>query len=138
MSDIQLHTDSNEISIKGKKIKLTPKEMGVLEMLIDYDGKTVARTDLLEKVWEDIYGNDQGITQSISKLRKIFSDCEGVSIITVPKKGYQLRIKNQINSLSPSNKKLRFQPFALVLLLLLSIIFFLVFIQPIGIRIDFQ
>lgn len=89
--DFTLHIDTNEVAIGGETFKLTPKEMGVLELLIDRSGTTVKRTELLEKVWGERFANDQGLTQAISRLRNIFSKSH-VSIRTIPKKGYQLQI----------------------------------------------
>ena len=92
--DFKLHTDTNEVSIGRKRFKLTPKEMGVLEMLNERSGTTVTRKELLDKVWGTRFANDQGLTQAISRIRGILSKSHHVSIRTIPKKGYQLRKRN--------------------------------------------
>lgn len=84
--------NSNEIVYRNRTIKLTPKEMEVLAVLHRYKGETVSRSFLLESIWKGPYGNDSGLTQAISKLRRIFNDSpkEQAVIKTIPKKGYLL------------------------------------------------
>jgi DNA-binding winged helix-turn-helix (wHTH) protein/Tol biopolymer transport system component len=77
--------------------KLTPKSVAVLLELALRAGETVARDDLLEKVWPDTMPTPEVLTQAIKELRKALdvkdSHAEGelLSIIeTVPKLGYRL------------------------------------------------
>ena len=89
--DFSLYPDTNEVGVGNQKVKLTPKEMGVLELLLYHSETTVSRTEFLEKVWGDKFANDQGLTQVISRLRGILSQNRNVTIKTIPKKGYHLR-----------------------------------------------
>ena len=132
---VQLLTETNEVEINGRIVKLTPKEIGVLELLMDRSNTTVSRTELLEKVWDYKFGNDQGLTQSISKLRGVLADNPNVSIRTIPKRGY-LYEEHTFNVNRPSYKSigLNFNTFLIGLLLL--VICALIFIQRIEIRID--
>ncbi|MEO0571879.1 MAG: winged helix-turn-helix domain-containing protein [Bacteroidota bacterium] len=88
----QIFVDSNEIGRNGVTEKLTPKEMEVLLLLYKNKGETVSRVSLLESIWGADYANDLGLTQSISKLRRILKDNPKNPrfIKTIPKKGYQL------------------------------------------------
>lgn len=88
---ITLLSDTNEVVVGSQKIKLTPKEMGVLEMLNDRMETTVTRAAILEEVWGAKYANDQGLTQAISRIRGILDKSQDLSIRTIPKKGYQLQ-----------------------------------------------
>ncbi len=135
--DFSVLTDINEIEYKGKRTKLTPKEMGVLIILLDNMNSTVTRAEFLSKVWGDEYGNDQGLTQAISRLRAIFSRSNFATIRTIPKKGYQLLYSEQKKkSLIPGRIKLNLS--TLIILLLAFIICYLIFFQPFSVRIRVQ
>lgn len=89
---IKVFVDSNELIIDGKTIKLKPKEMGVLVMLYRHVDNTISRNDLLDRVWSESGGNDLGLTQAVSRLRKVIGDdaVHPQIIKTIHKKGYQL------------------------------------------------
>ena len=89
---IKVFADSNELIVDGKTIKLKPKEMGVLVMLYRHVDNTISRNELLDRVWSESGGNDLGLTQAISRLRKaIGDDTANPQIIkTIHKKGYRL------------------------------------------------
>jgi DNA-binding winged helix-turn-helix (wHTH) protein len=74
----------------NKEIRIEPRLMQVLCMLWDNAGKVVPRELLIKEVWDDYGGADEGLTQAISSLRKIFNDTDKQIIETIPKKGYRL------------------------------------------------
>ena len=129
----KVHFDAHELESKHGTIKLSPKEIGVLELLMSNVNTTVTRSEILARVWGDKFANDQGLTQVISRLRTIFSKERDVSIRTIPKKGYQLQ-QGIRSSRTPFLKLKPALTYALVLLLA-GIIGYLIFFQPIGIRI---
>ena len=143
----RLLTDTNEILVDGKLIKLTPKEKGVLLILNENKGRTVLRTQILETVWGDSLGNDSGLTQAISKLRQIFKDDPQRQhlIRTVPKMGYQLiadsgsqvrrkRKTQSISSFFDQYSVFQKKQIRIILILILFIVLLLVF--DIKIRIE--
>ncbi len=133
--DFVIDTDTNEVQVGKQKVKLTPKEMGVLELLNDRRGTTVSRTELLVKVWGDKFANDQGLTQAVSRLRSTLSSCKNISIRTIPKKGYQLsRLEPKKNSRRLNWKKSHVT--AIIIVLLAFMICLLIYFQPIRIRIQ--
>ena len=92
LKGLLLDFDTNELLVGGRTFHLKPKEIEVLELLVDNVDRTVQRKDILRTVWHDSYGNDSGITQAISSLRAIFNlvGYHDQLIRTIPKKGYQL------------------------------------------------
>jgi len=70
-------------------IRVEPRFMEVLKILVDNCGKVVDRETIIEKVWDNYGGGDEGLTQSVSYLRKIFDDRNRSLIETIPKKGYK-------------------------------------------------
>lgn len=135
LGDFTVFTDINEIEYKGKRTKLKPKEMGVLHLLLDNKNSTVTRADFLSKVWGDDYGNDQGLTQAISRLRGIFSKSREVTIRTIPKKGYQL-ISSDREIKSFQLGGLRAKASTMIIVVLASVIGYLVFFRPVKVRIQ--
>jgi len=73
-----------------KETRIEPRLMNLLCILASKQGELVSRELLTKEVWND-YGNaDEGLTQAISYLRKVFNDDTKTLIETVPKKGYVL------------------------------------------------
>jgi len=72
-------------------IKLEPRLMKLLCLLVDNRGKLVTREEIIEKIWNGYGGGDEGLTQAISFLRKALNDTNKEIIETVPKGGYIFR-----------------------------------------------
>ncbi len=72
--------------------KIEPRVMKVLECLAHRPGRVVLRDDLLTAAWGHGTPNDEGLTQAICRLRKVFGDrAKHPTVIeTVPKVGYRL------------------------------------------------
>ncbi|HEX9981257.1 MAG TPA: winged helix-turn-helix domain-containing protein [Flavobacterium sp.] len=74
----------------GKRIKIEPRIMTLLNMLHSSGGKLVTREEIIRTIWNDYGGADEGLNQAISFLRKSLADTDKSLIETVPKKGYIL------------------------------------------------
>lgn len=75
-----------------EKIPLTPKEFGVLLLLIENAGRVITKDELLEVVWKDSYVEEATLTRNISWLRRKLgaNGANETKIIeTVPKRGYR-------------------------------------------------
>lgn len=75
----------------GQAVRLTPKSLQVLTVLVRNRGKVVSKQELLREVWPDIYVEEANLTQNVHTLRKILGDAEGQNryIETVPRHGYR-------------------------------------------------
>ncbi|MFI5348912.1 MAG: response regulator transcription factor [Elusimicrobiota bacterium] len=83
----------HQVTVKGKLVRLAPKEFALLKLLIEADGKVLSRDQLLELIW----GHDKGmdidtrtVDQHVARLRGKLGT-EGARIATVPNFGYQVR-----------------------------------------------
>jgi DNA-binding winged helix-turn-helix (wHTH) protein len=74
----------------GKELRLEPRLMDVLCFLTTNVNQLVPREQLVQEIWRDYGGGDEGLTQAISFLRKILDDTNKTIIETIPKKGYIL------------------------------------------------
>jgi DNA-binding response OmpR family regulator len=87
--DLIVDTARREVSRSGRRLALTPKEFGVLELLLAARGRTVSAEELLARVWDenaDPFTNAVKIT--ISRLRAKLGNPPMIE--TVAKSGYRI------------------------------------------------
>jgi DNA-binding response OmpR family regulator len=87
--DVEVDTARRSASRAERPLELTPKEFGVLELLVAANGRTVSAEELLERVWDenaDPFTNAVKIT--VSRLRTKLG--EPPVIETVAKAGYRI------------------------------------------------
>jgi DNA-binding response OmpR family regulator len=87
--DLMVDTARREVSRSGRRLALTPKEFGVLELLLAARGRTVSAEELLARVWDenaDPFTNAVKIT--ISRLRAKLGNPPMIE--TVAKSGYRI------------------------------------------------
>ena len=90
LSDLVVDTRRHRVERAGRRIELTPKQFGLLELLLRNVGIPLSRTQILEKVWG--YGfetQESAIDVHITALRKkIDAGFETPLIATVKGVGY--------------------------------------------------
>jgi hypothetical protein len=74
--------------VTGKSIRLEPRLMKLLFLLIENRGQVVKRELIINQVWNDYPGAEEGLNQAISGLRKFLEDDQKKIIETIPKNGY--------------------------------------------------
>jgi len=76
----------------GEAVRVEPKAMAVLDLLLERPGRLVTRDELLERVWSGRYVTDHVLSRSVSLLRKALADDAGSPryIETLPTRGYRL------------------------------------------------
>jgi DNA-binding response OmpR family regulator len=87
--DLTVDTARRRASRGDRNLELTPKEFGVLELLIGSSGRTVSAEELLERVWDE---NADPFTATVkvtvSRLRTKLGDPPVIE--TVARAGYRL------------------------------------------------
>lgn len=80
----------NEVSDKMKRdpIRLEPRLVKLLCLLIENRGRIVKRELIIKEVWDDYPGAGESLNQAISGLRKLLEDHQKNIIETIPKSGY--------------------------------------------------
>lgn len=62
---VRVDTVRRSVERDGRPVRLTPKELAVLEELLLADGGFVSAEDLLDTVWEDRYGRDRAVVKVV-------------------------------------------------------------------------
>ncbi|MFK5881450.1 MAG: response regulator transcription factor [Sulfurospirillum sp.] len=92
VADLVLDTYKREVTRGGRVIELTPKEYGILELLVKNRGKIVRLKTIINELWE----NEDDISSNIINVymhhlrHKIDSEFEQKLITTVRKHGFRI------------------------------------------------
>jgi len=93
---LQIDTLAHRVSLGGREISLTPRDLSVLVFLAEHPNQTFTREQLIEQIWGwDYDGSDRAVDLSIKRIRKALADwpeSEG-AITTLRGLGYQLTCK---------------------------------------------
>jgi TolB-like protein/DNA-binding winged helix-turn-helix (wHTH) protein/tetratricopeptide (TPR) repeat protein len=75
----------------GEIVPLTPKIFDTLLLLVENNGHTLSKNEIMEKVWADTFVEESNLTSNISRLRKILlmGGCDAIE--TFAKRGYRFR-----------------------------------------------
>ncbi|MGX4600106.1 response regulator transcription factor [Faecalimicrobium sp. JNUCC 81] len=69
--DLEINIDSYEVYIKGELVKITPKEIKILHMLVSNPDNILNREHILSEVWGyDYLGDTRVVDTQIKRLRK--------------------------------------------------------------------
>ncbi len=88
--------DTNRIHAESGTVKVPPKPMALLFLLVERGGQPVSRDELIESIWEgNAYVGKRGVTDAIHRLRKVLDDRSEQPryIETIPKTGYRLLVE---------------------------------------------
>lgn len=71
IEDLTINFDTHEVTVRGDKIKLTPKEFDILECLAKNKGMVFSVQKLYETIWNEQFAvSDTSIVVHITSLRK--------------------------------------------------------------------
>jgi DNA-binding response OmpR family regulator len=87
--DLMVDTARRRACRAGRPLELTPKEFGVLELLLASDGRAVSAEELLQRVWDEFADPfTTAVKITISRLRAKLGDPPLIE--TAPKAGYRI------------------------------------------------
>lgn len=91
-ANIHANFDTHEVDVRGKSVRMTPKELKLLRYFVENDGRVISRNELLTEVWQ-LSGNLQtrAVDQFIARLRKIIEpdSAAPVHLLTIRDAGYR-------------------------------------------------
>lgn len=87
--DLTVNFSTHEVTLKKKKMKLTPIQYKLLTALIQSEGKALSRQYLLDSIWgQNYFGDPRTVDVHITRLRNQI-DPDGNLILTVKGLGYR-------------------------------------------------
>ncbi len=88
----QLEPDSGRLLRGGAPIQVGHRGLTLLQALAEAQGKTVGKSELMDKVWPGQIVEEGNLTVQVAALRKAMgTDADGRDwILTVPREGYRL------------------------------------------------
>src|SRR5580698_5787781 len=88
---------SRRVLVAGREVRAMPEKLfRILLVLLEANGRVVAKETFFTTVWPDEIISDGNLAQHVFLLRKFLGD-EGEAqryIITVPRKGYRLTLRS--------------------------------------------
>jgi adenylate cyclase len=69
---------------------LRPKTFDLLRLLLDNPGRVIARNEILDAVWPNLFVTDDSITQCVVEIRKAIGPRGAEVLKTLPRRGYML------------------------------------------------
>ncbi|MBO9555839.1 response regulator transcription factor [Cellulomonas sp.] len=90
--DLRLEPARRRVTRGGVEIALTPREYGVLELLLRRGGDVVTKREILDNVWDSAFDGDPNVVEVyISYLRrKVDTPFDRRTIVTVRGMGYRV------------------------------------------------
>lgn len=74
----------------GSTANLSPRAIRLLRVLAENPGTTLSRSELLDRVWPNVFVGDDSLSQAVAELRRKLGD-RGL-IATIPRGGYRLTV----------------------------------------------
>jgi DNA-binding response OmpR family regulator len=95
---------SRQVSVEGRQLDLTAREMAVLELLLQRLGRVVSKQQLLDSIYPDAYETNPAVVEVfVSRVRRKLEEANaGVGIRVLRGLGYRLEIS--IDASAPSQK----------------------------------
>jgi DNA-binding winged helix-turn-helix (wHTH) protein len=95
-----------EISSPTGSMHLRSKLWQVLSLLVAGTNNLIKRDDLIEQVWQgNFLTGPQGLTHTICHLRRVIKKLDlPLNIITIPKRGYVLRVTSKETKPQPASR----------------------------------
>jgi two-component system KDP operon response regulator KdpE len=95
---VEVDFDSRQVTARGKKVRLTPKEFELLRYLVGHVNKTLTHRELLQAVWGPDYGDQVDYLRVfVNQIRKKIEPrpSDPVFLLTEPWVGYRLHLPHQ-------------------------------------------
>lgn len=107
-ADLHLNNNTKTLTRSGKEINLTPKELKLLEYMIQNKERLLTRTEIAEKVWDTHFDTGTNfIDVYINYLRKkIDKDFKDKLIHTKPGLGFIFKYEPVMISQNPQEKEI--------------------------------
>lgn len=126
-----LDTSTEVLKVNDKVIKLSNQDLKLLIFFVENTGKTFSKTEIISQAWQGRQVTKNSVDQSVSKIRKIFSQHKSQDCIkTVYAKGFifdaLVKQDDQVKQKLKNNKS-KYIKWFISLLVIVSISFYFVY-----------
>ncbi len=93
--DVDIDFESRHVSVRGRDVRLTPKEFQLLRYFVAHPNKTIPHRELLQAVWGPDYGQElEYLRVFVNQLRKKLelNPAKPKYLLTEPWTGYRFRL----------------------------------------------
>jgi len=90
----------------GAESVLRPKTLDLLRLLLRNPGRIVARQEILDAVWPNLFVTDDSITQCVVEIRKAIGGGGADLLKTVPRRGYLLQAEVESDTPPEASRRL--------------------------------
>src|SRR5260370_14886529 len=76
---------------EGRRVRVEPKDLEILLVLVENHGHTVGKEELFERIWPGTFVEEGNLARHISVLRQVLGQAQSGAqyIETIPKRGYR-------------------------------------------------
>jgi two-component system, OmpR family, KDP operon response regulator KdpE len=95
LKDVEVDFVSRQVSVRGRNVRLTPKEFDLLRYLVIHPNKVIAHRELLQAIWGPDYGDEvEYLRVFVNQLRKKIEPqpAKPRYLLTEPWVGYRLNL----------------------------------------------
>lgn len=95
LKDVEVDFVSRQVSVRGRNVRLTPKEFDLLRYLVVHPNKVIAHRELLQAIWGPDYGDEvEYLRVFVNQLRKKIEPqpAKPRYLLTEPWVGYRLNL----------------------------------------------
>ena len=93
LGGIALDSNTRMLTVTGKESRLSQRESDLLQLLLEYKGAYITRSEILKKLWErDDFFTAKSMDVYLTRLRKLLKDEPSVEIENLYGSGYRIRL----------------------------------------------
>jgi two-component system KDP operon response regulator KdpE len=95
LGDVEIDFDTRQVTARGTRVRLTPKEFDLLRYFVSHANKVLSHRELLQAVWGPDYGDQVDYLRVfVNQLRKKIekNPSTPVHLLTEPWVGYRLNL----------------------------------------------
>jgi len=95
LRDVEVDFVSRQVTVRGRHVRLTPKEFDLLRYLVTHPNKVIPHRELLQAVWGPDYGDEvEYLRVFVNQLRKKIEPqpAKPRYLLTEPWVGYRLNL----------------------------------------------
>jgi DNA-binding winged helix-turn-helix (wHTH) protein len=87
--DCRFDIDARRLIRDGREAHLSPKAFELLKLLIENRPRAFAKSELLERIWPDVFVSDGSLAKVVNEIRDVVGPVQGSHVIrTVHRFGY--------------------------------------------------